>query len=133
MARAEVILRKLVQIIALGTAVVVDHVEDYADSHAMRVVHKAAEIAGLAVDRHRREPADAVVTPAESAWEIRHRHDLHYRNAHSSQLGQLAPRGFPRTLARECAGVHFVDHLAFESGAPPLRIGPLKVRRVDHL
>ncbi len=77
---------------------VIDHIEDHADSGAVRVVHKTAEIVGRAINRHGSEPADAIVAPSEAAGEIGNRHDLDHGYADGGQLGQFTPRGFPGAL-----------------------------------
>ena len=67
-----------------------------------------------------------VVTPAEFPGEICNRHHLDHRDSDARQLRQLLRRGAPRSLLRKCADVHFVDDLAFQRNARPLRVGPLE-------
>ena len=63
---------------------------------AVRLVDEAAEIVGLAVERHRGEQADAVVAPAEAAREIGDRHHFDDRDSHVRQFRQLACARPPR-------------------------------------
>ena len=99
----------------------------------MSVIHETAEVVGLAVKAYGREPADAIVAPAEAAGEIGDGHHLDGGDAGGGQFRQLAARGLPAAFACKSAYVDFRDHLSLQACARPFAIGPAETRRVHHL
>ena len=79
----------------------------------------------------RRKKIHSVVTPTEFPGKIRDRHHLDHRDSNARQLRQLFRRGAPGALGRKCADVHFVDNLAFQRDARPLRVGPFELSCID--
>src|SRR5437867_6242168 len=74
----------------------------------------------------------AVVTPAEFPGEIGDRHHLHHRDSDARQLRQLVRCCAPSSFLRKGADVHFVDDLAFQIDARPIRIRPSELAWIDH-
>ena len=67
----EVVRGELAEVVAVGAEVVVDDVEDDGEAVAVRLVHEAAQVVGLAVETRGGEEVDAVIAPAEAARETR--------------------------------------------------------------
>ena len=131
--RAKVILGELSDVIAFGAEVVVNHVENDAQAGGVSLIDEAAEVVGPAVKPGRREQVDAVVTPAETAGEVGHRHHFQHRHAEVGQFLQFTGGRFVSPLLRERADVHLIDHLTLQAGAAPVLVGPGERRRIDDL
>ncbi len=127
---AEVALRELFQVVAVGAHVVVDHVEDHREPRGMRAIHEAPEIVGLPVEARRGEKVDAVVAPAESPGKLRHRHDLDDGDAGGGELRQLARGRLPASFSRKRPHVHLVEDLSREARAAPCAVAPPESRRI---
>ena len=82
----EVILGKLLKIIAIRPHVIIDHIENDAHSQRMRPVDKATEIIRLAIESRRCEAIHPVIAPTETAGKLRYWHDLQHCDAGRSQL-----------------------------------------------
>ena len=131
MSLADVPVGELRQVVPVGAEMVVDHVEDHAESFGMRPVHEPSQIVGAAVRMMRRKEIHAVVTPPEPAGKSGDRHQLDDRDAHASQLRQLVRRRREGTLGREGPDVHLVENLALVRYSRPIRVRPLEGPRVD--
>jgi hypothetical protein len=112
--------------------VVVDDIENHADTASMRCVHEPAEVIGMSVQSGRGKQVDTVVSPAEASGEIGHRHDLEQGDAQFLQLRELPARRLPGPLLGEGADVHFVDDLPRHAGPGPVSIGPFKGLRQNN-
>ena len=97
----------------------------------MGAIDEAPQIIRFAIKPTGREEIDAVVTPAEFARKIRHRHHLDQANASPRQLGQLFGGRSPRSLRGKGADVHLVEDLPFQMRAAPTLVGPLELCRID--
>ena len=111
---------------------VINDVEDDANAELMRLIDEGAHGMGMAVERHGRVETDPVITPAEAAWKIGHRHHFQQRDPCFLQIGQSRCSRSPRAFARERADVHFVDDLAFDGQAGPVRVRPGEGGGIDH-
>ena len=129
----EVVVRERAQVVPDRAEVVVDDVEDHGDAAAVCHVDEPAEVVGRAVEMRRRVQIDAVVSPAETPFELGDRHHLDDREARVRELAQLGGRGGKRAGTRERADVHLVDHLTFERHAGPRLIGPAERAGIDDL
>src|SRR5687767_15993601 len=99
----EVIGGELRQVIAVRAEMVVDDIEDHAEAGAVRGVDKMTEIVGSAVQMRRRPQIDAVISPAETARKLVHRHDLENRDSDVAQMLEMTLRRDPRPLLGERA------------------------------
>src|SRR6266446_1239936 len=77
----EVILGKLLEIIAIRPHVIIDHIENDANFQRMRPINKAAKIIRLAIESRRREEIHPVIAPTETAGKLCYWHDLQHRDA----------------------------------------------------
>jgi hypothetical protein len=80
-----------------------------------------------------RVEVDAVVSPAESSWELGDGHDLEAGDAKRGELGKLLCRGRPGAFGGEGADVQLVENGGLESRAPPVAVGPAERASVDYL
>ena len=99
----------------------------------MRPINEAAEIIRLAIESRRREEIHTVITPTETARELRDWHDLQHRDTERSQLRQFVHRARPGAFARKGANVHLIDDLPLQRNATPCPIGPVEPPGVDDL
>src|SRR6185369_9414691 len=65
----EVVIGKLFQVVAVRAEMVVDHVENDAETERVGAVDEAAQVVRIAIEMVGSEEADAVVAPAEGAGE----------------------------------------------------------------
>ena len=120
-------------VVAHGTEVVVNHVQQHAQAVVVSLVDEEAEIIGRAVEPGRGKQIDAVVAPAEGAGKLGYGHDFDERNAQGGQLRQVTCRGPQCALRREGANVQFVDYLSGERHAGPIAVAPGVGPGVDDL
>src|SRR4051812_20874486 len=66
----EILVRELLQVVAIGSEMVVNDIENGSDAQGMRLIDKAANIVRSAVKPGRSEQVDAVVAPTPSACEV---------------------------------------------------------------
>ncbi len=86
----EILLGELLEIVAIGAEMIVDDVEDDPHAQSVGAIDETAKVVGLSIEPGGGELIDAVVTPAEFAREIRHRHDFEKRDTQFRQGRQLA-------------------------------------------
>src|SRR5262245_33225852 len=113
--------------------VVVDDIENHAQSDAMCPVDKTAKIVRLAIESRRREHRYAIVPPPESTRKIGYWHHLDHRNSDPCQFVQFPRGGGKRPLRCERANVHLINYLAQWAQTFPTAIGPVKTSRIDNL
>src|SRR4029079_6443660 len=116
----------------VGTEMVVDHVEDDAKTGAVRRVHEGAEVVRASIQASWGKEVDTIVTPAEPAGKIGHRHHLDGRDPGGGELGKLPGRGGPVPFGSEGADVELVEHLALERDAGPVGVAPAECEGIDH-
>jgi hypothetical protein len=129
----EVVRRVRLEIVAVRAQVVVDDVQDHAQSEPVCAIHEGPQIVGRAVEPTRREEIDAVVAPPESAGKLGHRHHLDERDAGPRQLRKLVDRRRPRPRRRERTDMQLVDDLSGQTHPGPALVAPGECRRVDDL
>src|SRR6266511_1606527 len=82
----EILWGELRQVVPIRPDMIIDHVQDHPQPHCMRSIDKAAALIRCAVQSRRRKQVDTVISPAETAGEVRHWHDLDDSNAGICQL-----------------------------------------------
>src|SRR6185437_16484160 len=110
----------------------VNHVEDHAETEAVRRVDKVAYVAGPSVEPRWRVGMDAIVPPSELSRKFRDRHHLNGGDAEIAQFWQFALGRGKRAFWRERTDVHLVQHLTLHGDARPTGIRPFKGRGIDH-
>ncbi len=83
----------VIQIITIGSEVVVDHIEQNGESLCMAGCDKSGEILGRAIGRLRRKQIDAVVTPAVLTRKGRKWHDFNMGHAKADKMRELLGGG----------------------------------------
>src|SRR5215471_18224785 len=111
----EVVVRELFEIVAVGTEVVVNDVENHAETGAMRPIDESAEVVGSSIEMGRSEQIHAVITPSEPAWKFGDRHEFEQRDSRLCQLGQNLARSVPGSFLREGSDMHFINHLSLDA------------------
>src|SRR5262249_50833625 len=127
----EVMRGELPEIIAVRPKVVVNHVENNAESAGVRAVHEIAKIVGCSVKMTRSEPVYAIVPPAESTRELGDRHNLDYSHAKARELRKLDGGRCEGSFFGEGAEVHLIDDLSMDLDTAPQRVGPLEAGWID--
>src|SRR4051812_17960605 len=127
----EVVGGELVEVVPVGTEMVVDNVEDDANPNRVCSIHERTQIIRSAIQPRRRIQVHAVVSPPEPAGKVADRHHLDHRDSQvGKRLDLVGGRG-PRALTRKGADVHLVEHLISRRNTGPLVIRPLERRGVD--
>ena len=125
--------RKLFEKIAGQSEMVVNHVQQHPDADRVRLIDESPQVVGRAVQPRRSIEIDSIISPPIAAGKIGDGHHLHQRDAGLGQLAKLLVRRVPRSLGRERADVHFVDHLSIKRDPRPVGIGPGERTGVDDL
>src|SRR5262245_33451903 len=112
---------------------VVDHIKDHAETQLVRLVDERPELVRCSVQSRWRKEINSLIAPIERTWEFGDGHNLQQRYSYIRQPRQDCARSDPRTFPCECADVHFVDHLAVDANARPVRICPSIVTRIHDL
>jgi len=121
-----------VQVVALGSEVVVDHVEQHHQPEAVRRVDQRLEFVGRAVGGIGRELQHAVVAPVALARNVRERHHLHRRHAQFRQLHEPLARRVEGAFGGERTHVQLVHHRLFPRAAAPCTVSPRVAAWVGH-
>src|SRR5947207_7212181 len=103
---------------------VVDDVEDDGDLESMGAVDEAAKIHRSAVEPGWREEVDAVISPAESAWEFCHGHNFEAGDTELGENRQFTRSGFAASIRREGADMHLMDDKLLGRPPAPRPVGP---------
>jgi len=96
------------QIISIRPQVVVDHIQQHADTPCMTSLHEGDELLRRAVGGKRRVQIDAVISPPLPARKRRHRHEFHVSDAEFTHVLKLRLGRRVRPLGGESPDVHFV-------------------------
>ena len=110
---------------------IVDDIEDYPESEAMRGVDQRPEIVRAAIEPRGRKQIDAVVSPTKLTGKVGDRHDLEDGDAKFGKMGQLRDRRPKGTLLGERTDVEFIKYISFGRHTGPSRIGPDECVGVD--
>ena len=132
-AAVEIGVGELAQIIAVGSEMVVHDVENHTEARGMRAIHERTQIVARSVIVIGREPVHAVVAPAESAGELRDRHNLNYGHAQRDEILDALGRRGVGALGCERSDVELIEDLPLGLYARPRGVRPAKHRRVDDL
>ena len=129
----DVVWRELQQVVPVRPEMVVDDVEDDAESAHVCRIYEAAESLRPAVVARWRKQVDAVVAPISLAGELGDRHQLDRIDAEFLQRVELADQRVEGALGRAAADVTLVDHESVDTYAHPRAVVPLVCGRVDDL
>ena len=117
-------LRELLKAVPAVAKVVVNDVEQDADAHGVRLVHKPAKVVWPAIQPRRSKQVHPVVAPAKRADKFIHRHHFQQGNTEVGQFIQPARRRIPGPFGRKCADVQFIEDSRCEWKALPMTVGP---------
>ena len=118
------------EVVAVRAEVVVDHVDEDHQAHAVSAVDQMLELLGRAVGRRRGERQHAVVAPVAATGKLAQWHQLHGGHA---QFHQARKEVLDLGVGAEQADVQLVDH-RFVPGPPaPLVDAPGVGAMVQHL
>ncbi len=81
MARREIIGRERPQVVAVGAKVIVDHIQDDAESGGMGALDEEPHVIRPSIEAGGRKQIHAIVAPAEAARKISDGHKLDYGDA----------------------------------------------------
>ena len=109
---------------------VVHDVEEDRESLGVAAVDEAFEAVGPPVGVVRSIEVDAIVAPAVTTGELRHRHQLDVRHAQGHQMVEARDGAVERASERERADVELVDEPGPERGRPPLPVRPQELGMV---
>ena len=113
-----------VQIVAVRTEMVVDHIEQHHHSCAVGGIDEGLQLVGCAVASRRRERQHTVVPPVAHARKCRQRHELQRVDAERRQFGQPGGRGSKAACRRERADVQLIDHGIRPRPSAPRSLAP---------
>ncbi len=129
----KVVRREAIQIVAVWTQVIVDDVQDHPDSQPVGLIDKRSKIVWKAVQVRRREPRDAIVSPAKSAGKFADRHQFNHGDAQLPERLQARARSLPCSLGAEGSDMKLVDDLPVQRQPRPRKIGPREPPRLHDL
>jgi hypothetical protein len=101
---------ELLEIVALRTEMVVDHIEHDGESFLVACINQSAETGGPAIGALRRVQRCPVVSPITASGELRHRHDLDGGDAQLAELGQVLDDSFEGAHWCKGADVQLVEN-----------------------
>ena len=130
-ALGEIVGRKVAQVVAVRSEVVVDDVQDDREAVLVRGVDEAFHGRGPAIDMGGREQIDAVIAPVALARELGHRQWLDRVDAERCDARQLSDQAIESALGRGGANVDLIDDQALDAPALPTLGTPAKGVRVD--
>ena len=122
---AEIAIAEAAQIVAVGTEMVVDDIEDHREPERMCGVDEALEGLVIAVVVKRRKEMHAVVAPTPASGEFRDRQHFDQGDADVLEPGQPLDRCVERACFGEGADVQLVDHLTLQRDSFPVPVAPL--------
>src|SRR5215207_819282 len=118
------------QVVSARTQVVVDDVDDHAETVSVAGIDESLEAVRTTVRLVYGEPADAVVAPAVRTVESRYRHHLDQVDSEVNEVIEPGDRSIERAGRRERADVHLVDDAAGQVHAAPAVVGPAEAAMV---
>ena len=121
------------EVVALGTEVVVDHVEEDGEVARVARLDQRLQLLGAAVAAVRRERQHTVVAPVPPPGEIGDRHQLDGRHPEIGQVVESIRHAPEGALGSERADVELVDGDLVPRPPAPAGVLPRKRRRIDHL
>src|SRR5262245_38839203 len=87
--------RELRRVVSTGTKVVVDTIENNTQAERVRLIDERAKVIWASIKLSRREPVDAVVSPAELAGKSGDRHHLQCCDAQIAKVREPLHRRMP--------------------------------------
>ena len=120
------------QVIAVGSEMIIDAVEDHHHVASVRGFDEVLEVVRPAVGGVGRVEEHPVVAPVPSPREVGDRHYLDRRDAERREMVEPPDRRRERSLGRKGANVQLVDD-GLGPGAAGEPVAPVERRRVDHL
>ena len=121
---------ELGEVVALGTEVIVDDVEEHRDAAGVTGIHQAAQAARPAVGGLGGEEVDAVVAPVARAGKLGDRHELERGDAEVRQRREVGDDRLEGAGGREGADVDLIEDQVGEVAAPELLVRPHETARV---
>ena len=121
------------EVVALGSEVVIDHVEKDGEPPGVTGFDERLEVLGLSIRGVRGERQHPVISPAPAAGKVRHGHELDRGDPEGDQVVEPVRHRGEGAFPRERSHVKLVEDEALGGDAVPLRIGPGVVVRIDHL
>ena len=113
------------EIVAVRSDVVIDNIQDDAETVLVSGVDHLAEVVGGAIAVKGREKVDAVVAPADIPGELGQRHAFENSDSQLTQARKLADRRTKVTFRGEGANVQFIENLPLDE---ILRASSLRIR-----
>ncbi len=123
--------REVAEVVALGSEMVVDHIERHGETTLVAGVDEVHEPGRTAIARLHRIGIDAVVAPVALAGELGDRHDLDRGHAEVAERVEVRDRGVEGALGGERADVELVEDELLAGEAAPGAIVPGVSRDVD--
>ncbi len=121
---------EVAEVVALGSVVVVDDVEEHAEATVVRGVDEPAQPVGPAVGVLHRVGQHPVVAPVPPAGELPHRHQLERGDAEVAEVVEPVDDRVEGAGGRERADVQLVDHLLVQRPEAPAVVAPREAARV---
>ncbi len=116
------------EVIAFGTEVVVDDVEEDHEAQPVRRVDQRLQVVGRPIRFRRRERQHAVITPVAPSGKFRDGHQL---DRGDSERRQVRQQHFHAMESTQQARVQFVDHGLAPRASLPRRVPPCVTIGVD--
>src|SRR5690348_13701455 len=119
------------EVIALGTEMVVDNVEQDGEPFGVASVHEPFEIVRRTIGAVWCKKIDAIVTPAALTGKLIYRHELDVRDAEIAEIVKAFDDACEGSGGSECTYVQFVNDGARKRARLPGCVGPLERVTID--
>src|SRR5439155_15970056 len=125
--------RVAVQVVPLGTEMVVDDVEEDGEPAGVTGFHERLEGLRPPVAALRREGENAIIAPPATSGEIRHGHELHGRHSERDEVVESVGEAGEGAFGAERPDVDLVEDETLGGQTAPVAIGPGIVEGADDL
>src|SRR5262244_1477360 len=120
-----------VQIVPLGSEMVVDDVEEHGEAAGVAGLDQSLQLLRTHAGRVGRKEQDTVVAPPPSAGKVGHGHQLDRGHPEGDQMVEALGQPREGALGTEGADVQLVEDEPFGRDAAPLVVGPCILQRID--
>ncbi len=129
----KVVGREGAQIVSIRPEMVVDHIQEHAQSLGVCRVNKALQVIWPAIDVAGGIEIDPVISPVPAPWTLRYGHQFQCRDTQGLQFWELLGQSGVGAFRRIGPYVTLVDHQSGRRQSFPRTVRPFIRAGIDHL